>query len=85
MANCRVDVWRANCNLYGANKLATAMRKAGYDVGRDQVARMMRILGIEGVRRGKHRTVTTRRDPAGTSGGSPTSPALRVGVGRALS
>jgi putative transposase len=64
MANAALDLWRANRSLYGADKLATAMRKAGYDVGRDQVARLMRILGIEGVRRGKHPTVTTRRDPA---------------------
>lgn len=45
------------------------MRKAGYDVGRDQVARLMRIVEIEGIRRGKHRTVTTRRDP--TAGRHP--------------
>src|SRR5919106_5721223 len=64
MANAALDIWRANRSLYGADKLATAMRKAGHDVGRDQVARLMKILGIQGVRRGKHRTVTTRRDPA---------------------
>jgi transposase InsO family protein len=63
MANTALDIWRANRSVYGADKLATAMRKAGYDVGRDQVARLMHILGIEGVRRGKHRTVTTTRDP----------------------
>jgi HTH-like domain len=63
MANTALDLWRANHSLYGADKLATAMRKAGHKVGRDQVARLMRILGIEGVRRGKHRTVTTRRIP----------------------
>jgi transposase InsO family protein len=62
-ANAALDVWRVNRSLYGADKLATAMRKAGYDVGRDQVARLMRIVGIEGVRRGKHTTVTTKRDP----------------------
>ena len=64
MANSAVDVWRANRGVYGADKLATAMRKAGHDVGRDQVGRLMRIAGIEGVTRGKHHTVTTRRDPA---------------------
>jgi putative transposase len=64
MANAALDIWRANRSLYGADKLATAMRKAGHDVGRDQVARLMKILGIKGVRRGKHRTVTTRQDPA---------------------
>jgi transposase InsO family protein len=64
LANAALTVWRDNRSLYGADKLATAMRRAGYRVGRDQVARLMRILGIEGVTRGKHRTVTTRRDPA---------------------
>jgi transposase InsO family protein len=63
MANAALDVWRANRGVYGADKLATAMRNAGYDVGRDQVARLMGIVGIEGVRRGTHRTVTTTRDP----------------------
>jgi putative transposase len=62
LANAALDVWRANRSLYGADKLATAMGKAGYDVGRDQVARLMGIVGIEGVRRGKHRTVTTVHD-----------------------
>jgi putative transposase len=62
MANAALDLWRANRSLYGADKLATAMRKAGHDVGRDQVARLMAIVGIEGVRRGKHKTVTTVRD-----------------------
>ena len=65
MANTALEVWRANRSLYGADKLATAMGKAGHDVGRDQVARLMGIVGIEGARRGKHRTVTTRRDPQG--------------------
>jgi putative transposase len=65
MANTMLDIWRANRSLYGADKLATAMRKAGHDVGRDQVARLMKIVGIEGNIRGKHRTWTTRRDPAG--------------------
>ena len=64
MANHALEVWRANRSLYGADKLATAMRKTGYHVGRDQVARLMGIVGIEGVRRGQHTTRTTRRDPA---------------------
>jgi putative transposase len=62
-ANAALEVWRANRSLYGADKLATAMRKAGRDLGRDQVARLMGVVGIEGVRRGKHQTITTRRDP----------------------
>ncbi len=64
MAKTALEVWRANRSLYGADKLAVAMRKAGHQVGRDQVARLMKILGIEGIRRDSHHTVTTRRDPA---------------------
>jgi putative transposase len=57
-------VWQANRSLYGADKLATAMRKSGCDIGRDQVGRLMRILGIAGVTRDRGRTtVTTSRDP----------------------
>ncbi len=63
MANTALDLWRANRGVYGADKLAVAMRRAGHDVGRDQVARLMRIVAIEGVRRGKHRTTTTKSDP----------------------
>jgi len=43
--------------------LWTAALDGGLLVGRDQVARLMAMLGIEGVRRGKHKTVTTVRDP----------------------
>ena len=66
MANVALCVWRANRSLYGADKLATALRKTGHDIGRDRTARLMRIVGIKGARRGKHTTTTTRRDPAAT-------------------
>ncbi|MGH9268209.1 MAG: IS3 family transposase, partial [Acidimicrobiales bacterium] len=62
-ANRLFDLWRANRRLYGATKLWAVALDGGLDVGRDQVGRLMRIVGIEGVRRGKHTTVTTRRDP----------------------
>ena len=55
-------MWRANRSLYGAEKLTTAMHNAGHQVGRDHIARLMGIVGIEGIRRGRHRTVTTVRD-----------------------
>ena len=57
-------MWRENWGVYGARKLWKAARRAGLDVGRDQVARLMRIAGIRGVIRGRHTTVTTRRDQA---------------------
>jgi putative transposase len=56
-------LWQANYSVYGARKLWKAVRRAGHDVGRDQVARLMRQLGIRGVRRGR-RVFTTRSDPA---------------------
>jgi putative transposase len=56
-------LWQANYRVYGARKLWKAGRRAGHDIGRDQVARLMRELGIRGVRRGR-RVFTTRSDPA---------------------
>ena len=56
-------LWEDNYRVYGVRKLWKAARLAGHDVGRDQVARLMRSLGIEGVRRGKA-VKTTKADPA---------------------
>ena len=55
-------LWEANYRVYGARKLWKAARRAGHDVGRDQVARLMRAAGIEGVRRSKQ--VRTTRPAA---------------------
>lgn len=55
-------LWVRNRRLYGRRKLWKTARRAGLDLGRDQVERLMRIVGVEGVRRSKHRTVTTKRD-----------------------
>jgi putative transposase len=63
LANRLWDLWRANRGLYGAEKLWTAALDDGLEVGRDQVARLMRLVGVEGVRRGRHRTRTTVTDP----------------------
>ena len=57
-----MQLWTANYRVYGARKLWKTARRAGHDVGRDQVARLMRMAGIEGVRRGK-RIRTTKPDP----------------------
>jgi putative transposase len=48
--------------VYGVRKMWHAARRAGLRIGRDQVGRLMRIAGIQGVRRGVHRTMTTTRD-----------------------
>jgi putative transposase len=60
----------ANYRVYGARKLWLAAQRAGHDIGRDQVARLMTILDIHGVTRRRKRVWTTRSD------GSPRSPDL---------
>ena len=52
----------ANYRVYGARKLWVAARRAGHDIGRDQVARLMGVLDIEGVTRRRKRVWTTRSD-----------------------
>jgi putative transposase len=59
-------LWIANRKVYGAHKLWKAAQRAGHDVGRDQVARLMRELGIEGVSRLRKKVFTTRQDPDAT-------------------
>ena len=54
-----VALWTANYRVYGARKLWKAARRAGIDVGHDQVARLMRRAGIEGALR-RRRVRTTR-------------------------
>ena len=61
-----VAIWEDNYRVYGARKLHKAAQRAGLDVGRDQVARLMRAAGIEGARRSK-RVRTTRPDPSTTA------------------
>lgn len=59
--NALIDVYKAN-RLCGVRKLWHAMRRAGHDIGRDQTARLMRIVGIAGIVRGRHSTTTTTCD-----------------------
>ena len=62
LVNALVTLWQENWGVYGVRKLWHAARRVGIEVGRDQVGRLMAIAGIHGVVRGRHRTVTTRRD-----------------------
>ncbi len=53
-----------NYGVYGVRKMQVALRRGpGLAVGRDQVGRLMRELGLAGVRRGKP-TRTTVAEPA---------------------
>jgi len=50
-----------NFGVYGARKVWRQLLRAGFEIGRDRVARLMRRLGLEGVRRGR-RVKTTVSD-----------------------
>jgi putative transposase len=56
-------IWKRNYSVYGRRKLTKAARNAGHHLGRDQVARLMRLEGIRGATRAVKR-FTTRSDPA---------------------
>lgn len=56
-----LSLWTANYEVYGVRKIWKALARAGETVGRDQVARLMRQLGIQGARRGR-KVRTTRPD-----------------------
>jgi putative transposase len=56
-------LWERNYSVYGRRKLTKAARNAGLEVGRDQVARLMRAEGIRGASRAKKR-FTTHADAA---------------------
>jgi putative transposase len=60
-----VGLWTSNFKVYGVRKLWKAAGRAGHDLGRDQVARLMGQAGIEGLVRGKKRK-TTRPDTGAT-------------------
>ena len=61
-----LTLWVTNRKVYGAHKLWKAARRAGHEIGRDQVARLMGQLGIEGVSRRRKRVFTTIADPDAT-------------------
>ncbi len=69
--NALVDLFRANRRVYGVRKLWHTAGRHGLDLGRDQVARLMRIAGIGGVVRGQHATTTTHSSAASTTPRQP--------------
>lgn len=56
-------LWVANKKVYGAHKLWKAAQRAGHEIGRDQVARLMRAMEIEGISRRRRKVYTTVADP----------------------
>ncbi len=51
-------VHEENYGVYGVRKLYRQLRRQGFQIGRDQVRRLMRELGLEGVKRGKKKRTT---------------------------
>lgn len=56
-------VWEENFRVYGVRKVWHQLRREGFDIARCTVARLMKILGLQGVVRGRARR-TTVQDPA---------------------
>ena len=55
-------VWQANLRVYGADKVWLQLNREGVTVARCTVERLMRLQGLQGVRRGKAQR-TTIADP----------------------
>jgi transposase InsO family protein len=53
-----VTLWQNNYSVYGRRELTKAAQRHGLDVGRDQVARLMKQQGIRGASRAKKRFTT---------------------------
>jgi transposase InsO family protein len=49
---------KENYGVYGVRKMYAALRRDNIEVGRDRVARLMRHLGLQGVRRGRFKRTT---------------------------
>ncbi|WP_157416846.1 IS3 family transposase [Agromyces allii] len=50
-----------NYGVYGRRKMHALMRRQGWDIGRDQTERLMRLAGVRGVKKSK-RAFTTKSD-----------------------
>ena len=59
-------VHRENFGVYGVRKVWHALQHESIDVGRDQVARLMRIAGLKGMTR-RRKVRTTIPTPSGVS------------------
>ncbi|MCT1685253.1 IS3 family transposase [Corynebacterium appendicis] len=55
-----VRVYEDNFSVYGVRKMWKAMQRAGWSIGRDQTARLMKQAGIYGRRRGRTPMTTLR-------------------------
>ena len=54
-----------NYGVYGRRKMHALMRRQGWEIGRDQTERLMRLAGVRGAKKSK-RVFTTRSDKTAT-------------------
>lgn len=66
-------VWEQNDKVYGVRKVWHPLRREGFDLARCTVARLMKDMGLEGVRRGK-KVRTTISDPTDVELGTALTP-----------
>lgn len=55
------EIWRVhaeNFSVYGIRKMWHAMNREGFHIGRDKTARLMKLAGVSGRRRGRHPITT---------------------------
>ena len=57
-----VKVFEDNFSVYAVREMWKAMQRAGWDIGRDQTAQLMKLAGIQGRRRGRTPITTLRAD-----------------------
>ena len=58
------EVHERHYGVYGVRKMHAALCREGVQIGRDRTGRLMRELGLVGVRRGKTKRTTIAGDPA---------------------
>lgn len=54
-------IWQDSGCRYGVRKVWQALKQEGYDIGRNRVARLMKELAIQGIRRGKPKQTTNSK------------------------
>lgn len=54
-----VKIYQENYSVYGVRKMWHAIKRAGWNIGRDQIYGLMRLADIPGAHRGR-KPITTR-------------------------
>jgi len=62
LANRIYDIWAESKRRYGVPRVTATLWREGVKINRKRVARLMCLVGIQGVH-GRRKMVTTRRDP----------------------